>query len=456
LNFIQVLQNSLSKFFILKIIKKQMAKLKRSLNLLEVTSIGIANIIGAGIFVLSGIAAGLAGPSVILSFLVAGFVALLTAFSSAELSSFITKTGASYAFTREAFGDFWAFFAGWFVYFDEIVTVAALSVSAAGYFNALFGLSSNQTLFIASILFPLTLILINLIGVEETGITATLMVFIKIFALSLIVIFGCFYLFNYHFSINKFTPFFPNGVKGMLNGAAIVFFAFLGFNTVCILSEETKNPEKTIPKALLISFGVSFVIYLAIAFIEIGVSDWRVLGNISDPLAMIAKTIFNNEIFIGFISFSALVAIGSVILSSIVRGSRMAFAMGRDGLLLKNFSHVNERFKTPDFSIIFEGIFAIILAGFFYNNLDFLASIVNFGSLYTYLFIHLSLMKLRKTKPNVKRGFKTIYPLFPIIGAISCILLMLYLSNDAKIAAAIWGTIGLLIYLFIKIKSKKG
>jgi APA family basic amino acid/polyamine antiporter len=428
-----------------------MAKLKRSLNLLEVASIGIANIIGAGIFVLSGVAAGLAGPSVILSFLVAGFVALLTAFSSAELSSFITKTGASYAFTKEAFGDFWAFFAGWFVYFDEIVSVAVLSVSAAAYLNALFGLSSNQTLFIASILFPLVFTLINLIGIKETGITATLMVFIKIFALILIILFGCFYLLN-HFSINKFTPFFPNGIKGMLNGAAIVFFAFLGFNTVCMLSEETKNPQKTIPKALLISFGVSFVIYLAIAFIEIGVSDWRVLGKISDPLAMIAKTIFNNEIFIGFISFSALVAIGSVILSSIVRGSRMAFATGRDGLLLKNFSHVNERFKTPDFSIIFEGIFAIILAGFFYNNLDFLASIVNFGSLYTYLFIHLSLIKLRKTKPNVKRGFKTIYPLFPILGSLSCILLMLYLSNDAKIAATIWGAVGL---IFISLKTKQ-
>jgi APA family basic amino acid/polyamine antiporter len=324
-------------------------------------------------------------------------------------------------------------------------------VSAAAYLNALFGLSSNQTLFIASILFPLVFTLINLIGIKETGITATLMVFIKIFGLILIILFGCFYLLN-HFSINKFTPFFPNGIKGMLNGAAIVFFAFLGFNTVCMLSEETKNPQKTIPKALLISFGVSFVIYLAIAFIEIGVSDWRVLGKISDPLAMIAKTIFDNEIFIGFISFSALVAIGSVILSSIVRGSRMAFAMGRDGLLLKNFSHVNERFKTPDFSIIFEGIFAIILAGFFYNNLDFLASIVNFGSLYTYLFIHLSLIKLRKTKPNVKRGFKTIYPLFPILGSLSCILLMLYLSNDAKIAATIWGAVGL---IFISLKTKQ-
>jgi len=431
-----------------------MAKLKRSLSLLEVTSIGIANIIGAGIFVLSGIAAGLAGPSVILSFLVAGFVALLTAFSSAELSSFITKTGASYAFTKEAFGDFWAFFAGWFVYFDEIVTVAVLSVSAAAYLNALFGLSSNQTLFIASILFPLAFTLINLIGIKETGITTTFMVFIKIFALSLIVIFGCFYLIN-HFSISKFTPFFPNGIKGMLNGAAIVFFAFLGFNTVCMLSEETKNPEKTIPKALFISFGVSFVIYLAIAFIEVGVSDWRVLGEISDPLAMIAKTIFNNEIFISFISFSALIAIGSVILSSIVRGSRMAFAMGRDGLLSKSFSHVNERFKTPDFSIIFIGTFAIILAGFFYDNLDFLASIVNFGSLFTYLFIHLSLIKLRETKPNVKRGFKTIYPLFPIIGAISCILLMLYLNNNAKIAALIWGGIGLAVYLLIKLNHKK-
>lgn len=425
-----------------------MAKLKRSLNLLEVTSIGLANIIGAGVFVLSGVAAGIAGPSVIISFLVAGFIALLTAFSSAELSSFISKTGGSYIFTKEAFGDFWAFLVGWFVYFDEIVSAAAVSVSAAAYFNALLGLSSHQTLLIASVAFPFFFTLLNLIGIKETGETATLMVFIKTFALILLIALGINYLTS-NFSIEKFSPFFPNGISGMLNGAAIVFFAFLGFNTVCMVSEETKNPKQTIPKALLIAFFVSFLLYVSIAFIEVGVADWRSIGKVGDPLSVVAKIVSkNNILFTSFISFSALVAISSVILSSIIRGSRIAFAMGRDKLLPKTFAHVNEKFRTPDFSIIFEGIIVIILAGAFYNNLDFLASVVNFGSLFTYLFIHLSLLKLRKKEP--KTGFKTVYPWFPLIGAISCILLMFYLSENAKIAAAIWGIIGLALYLLIR------
>ncbi|MGC9132562.1 MAG: APC family permease [Candidatus Micrarchaeia archaeon] len=424
-----------------------MQKLKRSLTLLDVVSLGIANIIGAGIFVLSGVAAGLAGPSVILSFIVAGFVALITAFSSAELSSFITKTGASYAYTKDAFGNLAAFFVGWFVYFDEIVTVAALSVSAAAYFNALFSLP-QETLFITSIAFPILFIFLNLIGIKETSVTATFMVSLKIFALSLILLFGILYLLG-NFSPQRFVPFFPKGITGMLNGAAVVFFAFLGFNTVCMVSEETKNPKETIPKALLIAFSISFIFYISIAFIEIGVMDWKSLGNVADPLAEIAKRICNNRLFFIFISFSAVVAMSSVILSSIVRGSRMVFAMARDGLLLKSFAHINERFKTPDFSIIFEGVIAIALAGIFYNNLDFLASIVNFGSLFTYLFIHLSVIKLRKTKPNAKRGFTTLYPFFPVIGAISCILLMFYLSNNAKIMAAIWGVIGAIVYFFV-------
>ncbi|MGC8937302.1 MAG: APC family permease [Candidatus Methanomethylicaceae archaeon] len=124
--------------------------------------------------------------------------------------------------------------------------------------------------------------------------------------------------------------------------------------------------------------------------------------------------------------------------------------------MLKSFAHINERFKTPDFSIIFEGVIAIALAGIFYNNLDFLASIVNFGSLFTYLFIHLSVIKLRKTKPNAKRGFTTLYPFFPVIGAISCILLMFYLSNNAKIMAAIWGLIGAIVYFIIKRRNAGG
>jgi len=423
-----------------------MAKLKRTVGVFGAASVGIANIIGAGIFVLSGVAAGLAGPSVILSFLLAGFIALMTALSSAELSSFITETGASYSYTKRAFGRFWSFLVGWFKYFDYIVGAAAVSVGFAAYFTELFGLSGNLPLILSAIGLPIVFTILNLKGIKEATKTTSAMVLIKIFALVLLLMFGGYYLMK-NFDVAKFTPFFPKGVDGTFHGAAIIFFAFLGFNTVAMMSEETKNPEKTIPKALLIAFAVSFVLYVSIAAVEIGIVDWQKLGISASPLAILAANISSNRIFLDFISFSALIATGSVVLSSIVGGTRASFAMARDHLLPHQLSYVDKKFGVPYVSILVGGAIIAMLAGIFFNNIDTIASIVNFGSLFTYLFIHLSLLKLRKKEPNAKRFFRVpLFPLFPVMGAASCILLMYYLSNNAKIISLIWVAVGLAFY----------
>ncbi len=421
-------------------------KLRRNVGLFGAASVGIANIIGAGIFVISGVAAGLAGPSVILSFLVAGFVALLTALSSAELASFITKTGASYAFTQRAFGKFLGFTVGWFKYFDYIAGAAAVSVGFAAYLTQLLGLTEALPLILAAVTLPLAFTILNLVGIRESAAATSGMVVIKVFALIMLLVLGGFHIAT-HFNPANFTPFFPNGVGGTFHGAAIIFFAFLGFNTVAMVSEETKEPEKTIPKALILTFIVTFILYVAIAFLEISVSNWQMLGTSASPIADTAKAVFDNPVFLGFISFSALIATSSVVLSSIIGGTRASFAMGRDGLLPSPFKKVNSMLRTPAFSIIFGGAIIIVLAALFYNNINAIASIVNFGSLYTYLFVQLSLIKLRRSEPNTKRGFKVpFYPVFPIIGALSCVLLMYFLDFNAKITAAIWFTIGLLIY----------
>jgi APA family basic amino acid/polyamine antiporter len=423
-----------------------MAKLKRNVGLIGAASVGIANIIGAGIFVLSGVAAGLAGPAVILSFLVAGFIALLTALSSAELSSFITDTGASYAYAKRAFGRFWSFLVGWFKYFDYMVGAAAVSVGFAAYITELFGLGGFLPLILSAMGLPIIFILLNLIGIKETTRVTSAMVMIKVFAIVLLLMVGGFFLAK-HFNVVNYTPFFSTGVKGMFSGAAIIFFAFLGFNTVTMMSEETKDPRRTIPKALMVAFVVSFVLYVSIAVVEIGVLNWKFLGQSARPLADLAMAISNNRIFIDFISFSALIATGSVVLSSIIGGTRASFAMGRDRLLPHQFSYVSKRFGTPYFSIIAGGVIIVSLAGIFFNNINAIASIVNFGSLFTYLFIHLSVLKLRKSEPKTKRLFQMpLYPFLPIIGVISCIGLMFYLSNTAKIFSLIWAVIGLVSY----------
>lgn len=426
-----------------------MASLKREIGTFGAASIGITNIIGAGIFVLSGVAAGLAGPSVILSFLIAGFVSLLTAFSSAELTSFITETGGGYAFTKRAFGRFWSFLVGWVGYFDSIVGAASVSVGFAAYFTTLFGLEGAMPLILAAFCLPIAMLVLNLIGIKEVSRAASGIVMVKIFALVLILFLGGFYL-SSHYNISHYTPFFPKGVQGTLNGSAIIFFAFVGFNIISMMSEETKNPEKTIPKAILLAFAVTFVLYVGMGLVEVGVLDWQSLGQAASPLHDLVTKISDNRIIIDFVSFAALIATGSVTMGSIAGTSRASFAMSRDGLFPKRFAYIHKRFGTPFVAIIVSGIAIAVIASIFYESISIIASIFNFGILLTYILIHLSLIKLRKKEPDAKRGFKVpLYPIVPISAICSSILLMYYLSDTAKIASAIWIVIGVILYIVL-------
>lgn len=431
-----------------------MAELKRNVGTFGAASVGIANIIGAGIFVLSGVAAGIAGPAVIFSFLIAGVIAMMTALSAAELSSFITETGASYAYTKRAFGRFWSFLVGWFKYFDYLVGGAAVSIGFAAYFTSVLGLEGVLPIILAAVGLPIVLSLLNIIGVKETTQVTSVMVLIKIFALVVLLMFGGFYLFQ-HFDVGHYTPFFATGFGGMLNGAAVIFFVFIGFNTVTMMSEETKNPHKTIPRALMVAFGVTFVLYMAIAFLLIGILDWNDVSKDAHPLGSISLVISENTMLFDFISFSALIAAGSVVLSSILGGTRASFAMGRDRLLPQQFDKISTKFGTPYFSIIIAGIVIVSFAAIFYNSIETIASIVNFGSLFTYLFVNLSVLKLRRSESQTKRFFKVpLYPVMPIIGAISCVGLMFFLNQSAILVSIIWGAIGLTVFFALYRKPK--
>jgi len=431
-----------------------LAELKRNVGTFGAASVGIANIIGAGIFVLSGVAAGIAGPAVIFSFLIAGVIAMMTALSAAELSSFITETGASYAYTKRAFGRFWSFLVGWFKYFDYLVGGAAVSIGFAAYFTSVLGLEGVLPIILAAVGLPIVLSLLNIIGVKETTQVTSVMVLIKIFALVVLLMFGGFYLFQ-HFDVGHYTPFFATGFGGMLNGAAVIFFVFIGFNTVTMMSEETKNPHKTIPRALMVAFGVTFVLYMAIAFLLIGILDWNDVSKDAHPLGSISLVISENTMLFDFISFSALIAAGSVVLSSILGGTRASFAMGRDRLLPQQFDKISKKFGTPYFSIIIAGIVIVSFAAIFYNSIETIASIVNFGSLFTYLFVNLSVLKLRRSESQTKRFFKVpLYPVMPIIGAISCVGLMFFLNQSAMLVSIIWGAIGLTVFFALYRKPK--
>jgi APA family basic amino acid/polyamine antiporter len=422
-----------------------MSKLKKELDLFDLVGIGISQIIGAGIFVVSGIATGIAGPSVILSFWIAGLVALLTALTTAELSSIITETGSSYAYTKRAFGKFFGFLVGWMRYFDNVVSISAVSLGFSAYLiSFFFPYLSKSFLILPSIALIILLTIPNIVGVKITSILSSILVLIKLSTLSFLIFVGMFYLLK-NFDESKFVPFFPNGFSFTLTASSLVFFAFLGFQTVAMASEEAKNPKKDVPLAIILSLLICSLIYIGVAIVSIGSVDWKILGSVDHPLSYVIQKITNNEYASLFVTFGALVATASVALTSIYSSSRTLFALSRDNLLPKVFTKVSERFGTPITSVIVSSILSVLIV--LSGSINFVVSIVSFGSLFNFIFTNLSLIKLKKKikkKPNFELPF---HPLIPIAGAISCFVLMLFLENNAKIVGTIWLLVGILIYL---------
>jgi APA family basic amino acid/polyamine antiporter len=428
-----------------------MAELKRHLGMWGAASIGIGAIIGAGIFVLSGVASGLAGPAVILSFLIAGLVALLTALSSAELSSFITEAGGSYIYTHKAFGKFWGFVVGWMQSFDYIVGASAISVGFAGYFVYFAGIqptAQNVTIIVA-VAMPLVLTLINLRGIKEASGTNNMLVLIKVTALSLFIIVGLFFLFS-HGNYSNYHPFFPKGVSGMFSGAALIFFAFIGFNTITMIAEEVKDPEKNVPRSLILAFLICTILYIGVSVVEVGLVDWKIIGTSDAPLELALRAATSNIFLLKFVSISALFATASATMASILGGSRAIFSMARQRVIPGLLARISKN-GVPTFAVLISGAAIVFIIIVTKGDLQLIASIFNFGTLMTFFFINMSLLQLRKKMPDAQRPFRVpLYPVTPILGVISCFGLVFYLKMNAIIAAGVWIVLGLLVYEYNK------
>lgn len=423
-----------------------MGELKRTLGVWQAAAVSIGAIIGAGIFVLIGVASGLAGPAVILSFVLAGLAALFTALSAAELSSFITESGGSYIYTHYAFGRFWGFTVGWVQTADYVIGASAVSIGFAGYLIYFLNIpSTTAALVTIAFILPLALAVINLRGIREAAGMNSIMVLLKIVALIIFIGIGAWFIAR-HGPSGSYTPFFPNGISGMLHGAAIIFFAFVGFNTVTVIAEEVKDPIRNVPRALLIAFVVCAALYIGVSTVAIGLVDWSVLAKSNAPLETALHVATQNPIVLGYVSIAALFATASVVMSSIFGGSRALFAMARQKLLPHSITRISGS-GVPYISVI---IVSVVIAGIVVisgGNLDTLAQVFNFGTLLTFFFINISLVKLRWDQPEAVRGFKVpVYPLTPVLGILSCALLLVYLSRYALIFGVIWIAIGILIF----------
>jgi APA family basic amino acid/polyamine antiporter len=410
--------------------------LKRTLNLLDATSVGIGAIIGAGIFVVLGIGIGYAGPAIIVSIIIAGIVASFTAFSFAELGSAIPKEGGAYEFAFELISPFAGFLVGSLWLFAQIVAGAAISLGFASYFVAIFPIFPLKTVAVVA---ALTLTGLNVVGIKQSTTVNNILVIIKIAILCLFIGFGIFQIHPQNLS-----QFSPNGLIGILQGAGFIFFAYLGFGRIATLGEEVKNPERTLPLSVLIALVVSVLIYVLTGFTATGLQDYRILALSGSPIAEAAKVMGSLPI-VAAVSLGALIATVSVLLTNLIGSSRVAFAMARNGQLPKSIAKVSSRFGTPYLSVFVMGLLLTALVSVL--DLKQTVAITSFAILSVHLAVNFSAIRLRKKMPS-SAGFRVpFYPLIPSLGLVSCIILMFSLPQESWIVAGVVVAISVVLYM---------
>jgi len=463
-------------------------RLKRLLGPWSLIGLGIGAVIGGGIFVLTGTAAAGesvavpsivkapvldlllhgqnvvstygrpgAGPGIALSFLLTAVVCGLAALCYAELASMIPIAGSAYTYAYATLGELAAWIIGWDLILEYAVSNMAVAAGFSAYFNdvldSLFGLRLPEALSRPTIeageysgaIFNLPAFVILMImtvvlvwGIRESAEVNNAMVAIKVIAI-LVFVFGAARAINpanYH-------PFLPNGYQGLLTGSAIVFFTYIGFDSVSTAAEECKNPQRDLPIGIVGTLAACTILYVSVAVVLTGIVNWKDLGN--------AAPVVNALHTLGFDSIRQIVGVGAVMgmLSSLMvyqyGQARIWFAMSRDGLLPKFFSRVHRRHRTPHISTWVAGIVVGIPAGVW--DIGTFADLASIGTLFAFAVVSAGVLILRKTQPERKRGFRVPWsPVTPWISIAACFLLMLGLPLETWIRFVVWLVIGLVIY----------
>ncbi|AKB18264.1 MULTISPECIES: APC family permease [unclassified Methanosarcina] len=414
------------------------SELKKELSLLEITLVGIGNILGAGIYVLMGKAAGLAGNMVWFSFLFAGVAASLSALSYMELSSMYPRAGAEYEFAKRAFGERMGLFVGLLVVYFVILTSSAVALGFGRYFSNLFG--GGSLLGAVGLFIVLSLIMVY--GIKESARLAGIITLIELSGLLIIIYVGIPYL----GTVNYFES--PN-LSGVFEASALIFFAFLGFEDIVRLSQETKDAEKTTPRALLIAISFTVLIYICVAVSAVSVLDFQVLGHSDVPLADVAAVALGDKAFV-LLSWIALFSTMNTVLVVMLGGSRIVYGMARAGSLPGSFSRIHSRYQTP-WAAIF-GVAALSILFVLFRDIATVANISNFMIFIVFFMVNLSLIKLRYSDPERQRPFKVPFsigrfPLLPSLGALSSLFLFSQLNAEIIIYGLVLVGISILIVL---------
>ncbi len=479
--------------------------LKRSLSALNLTTLGIGAVIGAGIFVLTGQAAAqYAGPAIVISFIISGLACLFAGLCYAEFASMIPISGSAYTYAYATMGEFVAWIIGWDLILEYLFAASTVAVGWSGYvvsflkdfgimipaqFTAAFGtvmvdipqigwkpstpelaknladtgISIDSLPHLAGILnLPAMFIvaatsILLLIGIRESAKFNNIMVIIKVFVILLFIGIGFMF-------VNKanWVPFIPEntgefghyGWSGIFRGAAVIFFAYIGFDAVSTAAQESKNPQRDMPIGILGSLGISTILYILVAIVLTGIVSYTFL-NVADPIAVGVNAMGPGLFWLRpIIKIAAIAGLSSVILVMLLGQPRIFFAMSKDGLLPPVFAKIHPRFKTPYVSTIVTGFIAMVVAGLLPINI--LGELVSIGTLLAFAIVCIGIIILRVKRPDIKRAFKTPFvPLVPILGAGICILQMIFLPWDTWLRLIVWMALGLVIYFAYGIRNSK-
>ncbi|MEH7123572.1 amino acid permease [Bacillus sp. JJ1532] len=428
--------------------------LKRVLGALDLTMLGVGAIIGTGVFVLTGVAAAkYAGPALILSFIIAGLACVFAALCYSEFASMIPASGSAYTYSYVAFGELLAWILGWDLVLEYGLASSAVASGWSGYFQGLlagFGIhlptaltyafdpSKGTIIDLPAVIIVLLVTLLLSRGVKESAKFNATMVVVKVAVVLLFIIIGAWYV-----EPDNWTPFMPFGFSGVVTGAAVVVFAYFGFDAVSTAAEEVKNPQRNLPIGIISSLAVCTILYIAVSLVLTGMVPFDLL-NVKDPVAFGLQYI-NQDWAAGFISLGAIVGITTVLIVMMFGQSRLFYSISRDGLLPKALSAVHPKTKVPLKSTWVTGILVATLAGLV--PLDKLAELTSIGTLFAFTAVSLGVAVLRKTRPDLKRGFKTPWvPVIPALAVIFCVYLMLQLSAFTWKGFAVWLILGLVIY----------
>ena len=431
------------------------SELKRSMGRSTLLFFSVGSIIGSGIFVILGVAIPKAGPAVLLSFLLAGFTALLSALSYAELASSIPASGSSYSYAYVTLGEVVAWAVGWMLMLEYGVSVAAVAVGWGEYLNSFltsFGLSippqfanppgDGGVFNVPALIVILACAVLLIRGASESAKANTVMVLLKI----AILIFFAVVAFT-AFDGSNLSPFLPLGLLGVTAAAGQIFFSYIGFDAASTAGEEAKDPKRDLPFAIIGSLVVVTVLYMLVTLAALGAQNWQndagkgaeaVLSSIAN--AAVGGTWAGNVIAVG-----AIISIFSVVLVTLYGQTRILFAMGRDGLLPPLFTRVSQRTQTPVAATVLTAFIIAIPAAFV--SLGQLAEATSSGTLGAFAVVNVGVIILRRKHPDLPRGFTTpFFPVLPILGIVMILVIVAGLDRVTWLVFALWMAVGMAVY----------